>query len=578
MALIILSIISVLALGVMSSTQSEIWSTANYRNATQARFVAEAGMQQAARYLSTTPLVASALGSLISQLNTTTIPITYNNYPVFIQSSTTNPVPTVTNGAATSPSTTSTFPSAALVADFQSTVGGASSTPYTFTGGSNSLGQYSVAVQLIGIQPATTGWQTKWKIVSVGSVSGVKSAKVQLVAMVEGTFALMNTTKPTFNYGLYALGTGCNVISMSGGQDTESFDSSTGTTTNTHHGDIAANGSINLSSYTIDGAVYSSLSAGITSLVQPYAINVSPWVGPYIGGGYSSSTCAADVNNSALHFAVYEDNSGYAVVTNNTGNPRLNSSLAGCYQAMTCPTGYNTFNYESTLPSVANPVTTTVAATGSGCTSDPGCNGSANWNATSSSSWISGSTADTKVNGTVNFGLSPSATTSYGAVTVGSAGVIMHLSPGTYNFDSLNITGSGQVVVDTPSSCSGTSCQVTINIVGSQTTGSTPININGAGIANNSGNPANLLINYNGTGNVDITAAGSVWATIDAPNAAFYDTGGAKIYGAVISSTAQLTGSGQIIYDTNLRTSGTTGSTTYTANPLFVSAVSWSSY
>ena len=50
-AILSVAVISLLAAGVVFSTQTEIWTTSNYRQVTQARYVAEAGAQQAANWI-----------------------------------------------------------------------------------------------------------------------------------------------------------------------------------------------------------------------------------------------------------------------------------------------------------------------------------------------------------------------------------------------------------------------------------------------------------------------------------------------------------------------------------------------
>ena len=52
LALLSLLIISTLAAGLMMTTQSEVWTTANHRSLTQARYVAEAGVEEASFFLS----------------------------------------------------------------------------------------------------------------------------------------------------------------------------------------------------------------------------------------------------------------------------------------------------------------------------------------------------------------------------------------------------------------------------------------------------------------------------------------------------------------------------------------------
>src|ERR1035437_4916165 len=51
LALLCVFIMSVIAAGLMFSTQAEVWSSANYRYVTQSRYVAEAGAEQAINWL-----------------------------------------------------------------------------------------------------------------------------------------------------------------------------------------------------------------------------------------------------------------------------------------------------------------------------------------------------------------------------------------------------------------------------------------------------------------------------------------------------------------------------------------------
>ena len=50
-ALLVLLVLSVLATGLMLITQTEIWTTANYRELAQARYAAEAGVQSTINWL-----------------------------------------------------------------------------------------------------------------------------------------------------------------------------------------------------------------------------------------------------------------------------------------------------------------------------------------------------------------------------------------------------------------------------------------------------------------------------------------------------------------------------------------------
>ena len=74
LALISLFVVTTLAVGVMYSSQSEIWTTANYTATTQARYVAEAGVQQALNYLASgtyvPPTTFTTSGQTSFSLNT----------------------------------------------------------------------------------------------------------------------------------------------------------------------------------------------------------------------------------------------------------------------------------------------------------------------------------------------------------------------------------------------------------------------------------------------------------------------------------------------------------------------------
>ncbi len=93
-ALICLFVMSTLAVGVLYSTQSEVWTTSNYRAVTQARYIAEAGAQQALNYLQTQSTITSAASFTSSYFNySTSMPITYtgpgnsNGKPVVMSTS-----------------------------------------------------------------------------------------------------------------------------------------------------------------------------------------------------------------------------------------------------------------------------------------------------------------------------------------------------------------------------------------------------------------------------------------------------------------------------------------------------------
>ena len=74
-ALLSLLIVSTLAAGLLYATQSEIWTTSNYRAAATARYAAEAGVQQATYFLEHTWTPPAALST--ATFKVADLPVTY---------------------------------------------------------------------------------------------------------------------------------------------------------------------------------------------------------------------------------------------------------------------------------------------------------------------------------------------------------------------------------------------------------------------------------------------------------------------------------------------------------------------
>src|SRR5262249_9328027 len=142
-ALLVLLILSVMAAGVMFNTQTEIWTSSNFRSVTQARYVAEAGAQQAGNWLMNTYAVPNFAAD--NKWNLNVFPVTYNGNPVVFSSV---PGVTATYGGIDSTSNTS----------FNSAFSSISS-PFTGIKGSAS---FSVAVQLLAAETLGSGTILRW--------------------------------------------------------------------------------------------------------------------------------------------------------------------------------------------------------------------------------------------------------------------------------------------------------------------------------------------------------------------------------------------------------------------------------
>jgi len=144
-----------------------------------------------------------------------------------------------------------------------------------------------------------------------------------------------------------------------------------------------------------------------------------------------------------------------------------------------------------------------------------------------------------------NLALAPG---TYGNISA-SGGTSLHLSAGTYNLNSLTLSGGSSLVID--------SGPVIVNIGGAGIRA--PITFSGGSITNNSGLAANLQINYGGTGAVDLSGGAASYALVDAPNAAITFSGGSNWYGSVIGKTVNDSGGTAVHFDRSLLVTITNG-------------------
>jgi Tfp pilus assembly protein PilX len=229
-ALLSILVLSILALAIMTTSQSQIWTSLNYRLTAQARYAAEAGVQETMNWLSSASYTVPSAADLTHyNMNTNPVTLTSNNLPVVLSSVTT---------ASNYYDSTST-----VVSGYAGAAHG--SLP------NESNVSYATTAKLLRMAPAggaswlpgTGGVVQTWQITSVASISGPRSGSVQVVETFE------RTTEPVFQYGLEALGTGCGAIDMAGGDYTDSYNSTTGiysAQTPGNGGSIATNGNVNL--------------------------------------------------------------------------------------------------------------------------------------------------------------------------------------------------------------------------------------------------------------------------------------------------------------------------------------------
>ena len=130
----------------------------------------------------------------------------------------------------------------------------------------------------------------------------------------------------------------------------------------------------------------------------------------------------------------------------------------------------------------------------------------------------------------------------YGDITL-NANNTLTLAPGVYNINSLSMSGQSTVTISPAGA-------VVINVAGTGQT--TPIDLEGGGLMNNTGIAGNFQINYAGSGNVTVAGGAGSYAVINSPNAALKFTGGSNFYGSAIGATVDDKGGTALHFDTTL--------------------------
>lgn len=369
-ALLSILVLSILAAALMSISMAQAWTALNYRLSAQARYAAEAGVQETMNWLSSSNYTAP---TTFTSYTMTRNPVTYNGIPVVLSA---------VSGVS------SNYPDTTVISKYESAA----------TGSLPNLSNvsYSTYATLLRMTPSGGvswlpgtggGVMQTWQITSVGTVSGVRNATVQVVETFE------RTGTPVFQYGLEALGTSCGAITFTGNNYTDSYNSSLGTyssQTAGTQGSIATNGNVNLASSSV------------------------------VNGNIGAPNATVGACPDGLSDGGSKNYGKLASV------PKLVAPLPFGCSSQPC------------YPTTPAPITTNQNVS-TGCASISGCTVNVTAGSKAESLVDGGST--TYVN---DFTLSPG---SYGNITINGADVV-HLTAGTYTVNSLNFASDGQIVID----------------------------------------------------------------------------------------------------------------------------------
>jgi Tfp pilus assembly protein PilX len=468
LAICIMLVASVLGASMMLLAQTETYASVNYRSMTQARYAAESGVHSAVNFLLNT-YAAPTSDAEYGLFNTAVSPVTYTGAPVVLSASA---------------SVSANYPTASQQTAFAAAATG------SLGAGGTSVG-YSASATLLSMQRffdyssgAPRVIQT-WSITGDGTTSGARPAVVEVTSVVE-------QQKVSFNmYSMFATNDQCGALSFSGGEFTDSYDSSLLGSASAWSGGAVGSGIPVTQNNTGNVGTNGNLTEGGSSVVHGSLSTPRTGVGKCGSGAVDALTlnggATVDAGLVQLPQAVNFTTPALPNPMPPTGNVSLNS----------CPLG--------------------MGASCAACSAGAPC----------------GSVATT-----TGIVLKPTAGTpiSLGDIKL-TAGSTLHLKAGTYNVNSINLQGNSTVVID--------SGPVIMNVVDS-------LDFSGGTSQNPSFDPSLFQILYAGTNTLSVSGNANTALMVYAPNANVKLTGGSAIYGSVLAATIQDTGGTGVHYDRHL--------------------------
>jgi hypothetical protein len=257
-----------------------------------------------------------------------------------------------------------------------------------------------------------------------------------------------------------------------------------------------------------------------------------------------SGGSTVDSFNSSQGYASSHTQSGGNVGTN--GNVTLNGSKSAIYGSAAAASG-STGNCSKTSVTgvttnggaqVTGPVT---AVSASISYPNPPAPNPAPPTTTQNISGSCGSVAGCSNTGSKAVSLMPG---QYGNLTI-NGGTTAHFSHGTYNINSLTLSGQSILLVD--------SGPIVINLAGASLSGGNPaMDATGGTIQNPTLTAENLQITYAGSRGLNLSGGTASYATVYAPNALVNMSGGTDFFGSIIASTVTNSGGTAIHYDSSL--------------------------
>ena len=519
LTIILIAVLSVMTASMMFLSQSETWSTHNFKIMSQARDAAEAGLSQSAHFImnhdENLDYYFPPMGADIALFDRNVYPVTDFADPVVLTAGLNESeaaYPDVAAGAAD------------VLGDYDAAAQG------SITAGNQML-TYETSARLVGMRQVTLyGSGTpkvlqRWEISSKGSLNGIENAEVEVSAILD------HTAQPTFGFAAFGTSDTCTPVGLT-------FDGNTLTDSyNSHSADPG-------------------IDEGPCDPTLPLAIDNCAWWED--AGGNIGTFGALDTNGSV------DINGTLATPREGEGSCEEGFAVDNPDVLLDGEDGIVPLPETVEFPPPEFPIPTPPIVAQSLPNNVLTCLGFA----------VAGSCQTIAPLPTNKFRLLPTCATQpcdpltspfvYGEVDGGpGAAKEIHLIPGVYNFNKIIMGSNLKVYIDpVPGSSPPVYGTVTINIAGCDTYNATgdacatydpePLSasLGGAsGFVTPTLDASLLQIQYAGTGELGLKGNGSLAAVVYAPNARVESVGNAAFYGSVIGHEIDWTGTAAIHYD-----------------------------
>lgn len=342
---------------------------------------------------------------------------------------------------------------------------------------------YTAYARLLSMRQVPNAYGNTLTTIQTWEITGIGRTVGEGSAAVEVSAVIDRQLVPAYDYAAFATYGGCDALSFGGGATTDSYDSRVGTSP-------------------ADSAEETDGDIGTNGNLRAFGSSTT------ING--TLATPRAGVGNCTAN------NTTAATIS---GNAEVTEGLVELPQSVQFPT--------PDAPNPTPPTDTSVGFSGASCPSVSG----------------SGGACSGVANG-FQFGPSGTDPVVLGNVSVG-AGKELHLTAGTYIFNSLNVDGNARIIVDNG--------PVVIQIAGKNNNGTDmalPVDLTGgADLLTPNYDAAALQFIYAGAGELRMRGGAEAAMVVYAPNATVDLSGSSDYYGAIIGKTVEADGLAAIHYD-----------------------------